>query len=107
MYDITDTDSFKKMTDWVKELRQMRGTDLPIIIVGNKSDLESSRVVTKESAETYARKIGVDHYIASAKTGHNVNDVFRTLTESKFFHLFYQIIYVYRNRGKQISKRRS
>ena len=107
MYDITDTDSFKKMTDWVKELRQMRGADLPIIIVGNKSDLESSRVVTKDSAETYARKIGVDHYLASAKTGHNVIDVFRTLTESKFFHLFYQIIYVYRNRGKQISKRRS
>jgi len=39
------------MTDWVKELRQMRGKDLPIIIVGNKSDLESSRVVTKDSAE--------------------------------------------------------
>ena len=29
----------------------MRGADLPIIIVGNKSDLESSRVVTKENAE--------------------------------------------------------
>jgi GTPase SAR1 family protein len=72
------------MTDWVKELRQMRGADLPIIIVGNKSDLESSRVVSKESAETYSRKIGVDHYLASAKTGHNVEDVFRTLTESKF-----------------------
>lgn len=51
MYDITDTDSFKKMTDWVKELRQMRGADLPIIIVGNKSDLESNRVVSKDQAE--------------------------------------------------------
>ena len=39
------------MTDWVKELRQMRGKDLPIIIVGNKRDLESRRVVTKDSAE--------------------------------------------------------
>lgn len=66
----------------------MRGSDLPIIIVGNKSDLESNRVVTKESAEAYARKIGVDHYLASAKTGHNVNDVFRTLTERKYLLLF-------------------
>ncbi len=63
----------------------MRGSDLPIIIVGNKSDLEGSRVVTKENAEAYARKIGVDHYLASAKTGHNVIDVFRTLTERKYF----------------------
>lgn len=88
VYDITDTDSFKKMTDWVKELRQMRGADLPIIIVGNKSDLESSRVVSKEQAEAYARKIGVDHHLASAKTGHNVNDIFRILTESKFLLSF-------------------
>ena len=63
----------------------MRGNDLPIIIVGNKSDLEGQRVVTKESAESYARKIGVDHYLASAKTGANVIDVFRTLTERKCF----------------------
>ena len=41
VYDITDSDSFDKMTFWVKELRQQRGLDLPIIIVGNKSDLES------------------------------------------------------------------
>ena len=66
----------------------MRGADLPIIIVGNKSDLESSRVVTKDSADAYSRKIGVDHYLASAKTGHNVLDVFRTLTESKFLYFF-------------------
>lgn len=92
------------MTDWVKELRQMRGADLPIIIVGNKSDLESNRVVSKDSAETYARKIGVDHYLASAKTGHNVNDVFRTLTESKFFHFsFLKFMCIHRNCRKQIS----
>ena len=41
VYDITDADSFDKMTFWVKELRQQRGLDLPIIIVGNKSDLEN------------------------------------------------------------------
>ena len=81
----------------------MRGADLPIIIVGNKSDLESNRVVPKDSAEAYARKIGCDHYLASAKTGHNVNDVFRTITESKSFHFFVLKNYVYRNRGEQTS----
>lgn len=92
------------MTEWVKELRQMRGADLPIIIVGNKSDLESNRVVSKDSAEAYARKIGVDHYLASAKTGHNVNDVFRTLTESKFFLFsFLKFMCTHRNCRKQIS----
>ena len=36
--------------------------DLPIIIVGNKSDLENIRVIKKEDAEEYARKLGVDHF---------------------------------------------
>ena len=43
VYDITDVDSFQKMSMWVKELRQQLGPDLPIIVVGNKSDLENNR----------------------------------------------------------------
>tara|TARA_B110000285_G_C14950380_1_gene526470 strand:- start:232 stop:429 length:198 start_codon:yes stop_codon:yes gene_type:complete len=63
----------------------MRGADLPIIIVGNKCDLETNRVVSKDAAEAYAKKYGMDHFLASAKSGHNVEEVFRTLTERKFF----------------------
>ena len=43
VYDITDVDSFQKMSMWVKELRQQLGIDIPIIIAGNKCDLESNR----------------------------------------------------------------
>ena len=45
VYDITDQDSFNKMSQWVKELRQQVGSELPIIVVGNKCDMESKRVV--------------------------------------------------------------
>jgi len=43
VYDITDVDSFKRMMNWVKELRKVCDEGLPIIIVGNKADLESNR----------------------------------------------------------------
>jgi len=42
VYDITDIDSYQKMEAWVKELRLNLG-DVPIIIVGNKMDLEANR----------------------------------------------------------------
>lgn len=45
VYDITDLDSFAKMSMWVKELRQQCGNSLPIVIVGNKSDLEQNRQI--------------------------------------------------------------
>jgi GTPase SAR1 family protein len=34
-----------------------------------------------KDAEDYAKKINVDHYSASAKTGKNVQAVFKALTE--------------------------
>lgn len=84
VYDITDLDSFSKMSMWVSELRQQCGDKLPIIIVGNKSDLESNRQIKLADAEDYAKKLAVDHYSASARTGTNVKQVFKSLTERKY-----------------------
>ena len=81
MYDITDQDSFQKMAQWVKELRAQCGQQLPIIIVGNKNDLENMRQIDKKTAEDYAKQISVDHFSCSARTGNNVNEVFKSLTE--------------------------
>lgn len=76
VYDITDLDSFSRMAGWVKELRQQCGQALPIIIVGNKSDLENSRQIKLKDAEDYARRLGLDHFSASARTGQNVVQIF-------------------------------
>ena len=48
VYDITDVDSFQRMKEWVRELRsqldrESTGFDVPIIVVGNKCDLEMNR----------------------------------------------------------------
>lgn len=51
VYDITDEDSFQKVKSWVKELRKILGTDICLVIVGNKTDLEKDRNVTLEEAE--------------------------------------------------------
>ena len=56
VYDITDTDSFQRMKEWVRELRSQLNTsyvgfEVPIIVVGNKCDLESNRQVPLKDAE--------------------------------------------------------
>jgi len=71
------------MEDWVKELRLNLGGDVPIIIVGNKMDLENSRQIKLAAAEEYAKNLGIDHFSASAKTGKNVPEIFKQITESK------------------------
>lgn len=62
VYDITDEDSFQKVKSWVKELRKMLGTDICLVIVGNKTDLEKDRHVSLEDAETYVAMFHTNHY---------------------------------------------
>lgn len=51
VYDITDTDSFTRVQNWVKELRRMLGNDVTLVIAGNKCDLERNRTVPNDKAE--------------------------------------------------------
>lgn len=59
---------------------------MPIVVVGNKCDLESNRQVRLDQAEAEAKKFGGTHFSASARTGTGVKEVFRGLTESKYMH---------------------
>jgi len=81
VYDITDRDSFTKVQNWVKELRKMLGTNVILAIAGNKSDLERSRVVSIEEAESYAAGVGAKHYSTSAKLNKGLEELFLDLAK--------------------------
>eukprot|EP01106_Pelomyxa_sp_JSP_P007963 TRINITY_DN228_c0_g1_i5.p1 TRINITY_DN228_c0_g1~~TRINITY_DN228_c0_g1_i5.p1 ORF type:complete len:230 (+),score=48.26 TRINITY_DN228_c0_g1_i5:105-692(+) len=81
VYDITDRNSFERVQLWVKELRKMLGTDLVLVIVGNKSDLERHRVVTQEDADKYAATVKAKHFVVSAKLNKNINETFQALAQ--------------------------
>ena len=46
MYDITDKDSFAKVTEWMSEVDKHASENISRILVGNKVDLEDKREVT-------------------------------------------------------------
>ena len=48
VYDITNADSFRSVADWLKELREVVGDEVPILLVGNKADLAEYRQVPPE-----------------------------------------------------------
>lgn len=50
VYDITDFESFTKVQKWIKELRSIVSTDIPIVICGNKFDREKERAVKEADA---------------------------------------------------------
>ena len=51
MYDITRKETFDSVDKWIPDLKANGSKNISIIIIGNKSDLEDRRQVTKEDAE--------------------------------------------------------
>ena len=52
-----------------------------MVLVGNKSDLTESRVITKEQGEELAQSLGVEYFETSAKQDVNVKQTFETLVD--------------------------
>jgi Ras-related protein Rab-6A len=54
-------------------VKESRGSDTLIFVVGNKIDLEADRNVNTEKAEAITKALGINYYEVSAKTGRNLN----------------------------------
>jgi len=81
MYDITNRLSLNNLPDWTKVIREHAG-DIPILLVGNKLDLEKSRSVPKEEGILTAKKYNLSACVElSSKTGQNVEKTFAMLTK--------------------------
>ena len=54
MYDVTKPSSFSNLKKWVEELREHASPHIVVILIGNKTDLDTLRLVPVEVAETFA-----------------------------------------------------
>ncbi|XP_041807978.1 ras-related protein Rab-6A isoform X1 [Chelmon rostratus] len=77
VYDITNVNSFQQTTKWIDDVRTERGSDVIIMLVGNKTDLADKRQVSIEEGERKARELNVMFIETSAKAGYNVKQLFR------------------------------
>eukprot|EP00918_Siedleckia_nematoides_P050105 GHVU01109660.1.p1 GENE.GHVU01109660.1~~GHVU01109660.1.p1 ORF type:complete len:214 (-),score=19.92 GHVU01109660.1:388-1029(-) len=76
VYDITSPSSFESMKSWVQELFRNVEQKIIICVIGNKTDLEKERRVSREDAEDFAESVGASHYETSALSGQGIQDVF-------------------------------
>ena len=73
---------------WLADIQKHAGTNIPVVLVGNKTDLAESREVLTETAQVFAQQHNLPYVEASAKTGNGVDKAFMTLVakilESKY-----------------------
>ena len=63
-------------------MRNERGNDVVIVLVGNKTDLSEKRQVSVEEGEDRSTKEGIMFIESSAKAGFNVKALFRKLANA-------------------------
>lgn len=83
VFDLSRANTFPKMKDWLIDMRSIIEYKIPLIILGNKSDLlsEVGEVIDREEPKRFAEKEESFYLETSAKTGNNVEQTFKELTK--------------------------
>ena len=77
LFNIKSQQSFDDIESWVNMLKEKSSPDIKIFLIGNKSDLEEERVISKEQGEKMKNDYGFDLFMeTSAKTGFNAQKLF-------------------------------
>eukprot|EP01094_Clydonella_sp_ATCC50884_P001204 TRINITY_DN1089_c3_g1_i1.p2 TRINITY_DN1089_c3_g1~~TRINITY_DN1089_c3_g1_i1.p2 ORF type:complete len:190 (-),score=79.11 TRINITY_DN1089_c3_g1_i1:178-747(-) len=80
IYSITSRGSFEQVSVFKDQVMRVKDADkLPMMLVGNKCDLEDQRQVNPEEGQELAKKFGCQFKEASAKTRVNVEEAFYDL----------------------------
>ena len=93
VYDIADHSTFENIGMWMESITEEKGDKLPIVLVGNKADLEDERQVLYKEGKDLAENKGFHFYETSCKNGTNVTECFLDLAEL-----------VYEKSGKKLSQ---
>jgi len=80
VYDITNQTSFSNINQfWLKEVERYSSENVYKILVGNKIDKQSDRVVPTEDGKALADSLGIEFVETSAKDSTNINETFEKI----------------------------
>ena len=74
MYDITDRKSFESIPDWIKSVKDAKGSNFPMVLLGNKLDKEDVRVIKEKEGKELADEYKIKFFETSNKTGINIQE---------------------------------
>ena len=94
VYEVTSKDSFLHLNHWLNDLTTVKKDEVIFVVVGNKTDLEDKREVSREEGEQFAKDNDYLFAEVSAKNGKGFQDLF-------YKNLFERIRTKFRPGGQQ------
>ena len=82
VYAINSKPSFERIKNYyIKKLTENNKSIINVMLLGNKTDLEKERVISKEDGTNLAEKYGYMFKETSCVDNYNVSDAFSTIIE--------------------------
>ncbi|KAI4892726.1 hypothetical protein NFI96_009605 [Prochilodus magdalenae] len=78
MYDITSSESFCAVRNWISQIQERAPADVIMMLLGNKNDC-AERKVRLQDGEALARDYNIHFMECSAATGENVSESLKSL----------------------------
>ena len=76
VFDVTRRDTFDHIKYWKSEVDNKIISKIPMLLVGNKTDLVEDRVVSYEEANKLAKELQMPYLETSPKTNDGVDEIF-------------------------------
>ena len=99
VFDLTDKESFYKVTNWLKDIRNI-SPNKPIVLFGNKSDLVDEKKVDKDEIDNLCKKEDLKYFETSAKNNTGIKEGF-----TKIATLAFKQYETQKNRGQKLSNK--
>ena len=84
VFSIIDRKSFEEVEEYCEQILRVKDADagqVPMILVGNKADLESERMISVEEARQYAKERKMTYMECSARKRYNIDECFHALVK--------------------------
>ena len=82
VFDLTREETLEEIEKWLEVINRDAPEGTIIFLLGNKADLAKERIIFREIAHSLISRYGLDGYFeTSAKSGHNINEVFAMMAE--------------------------
>ena len=79
---MTSITSFNNVRAWLSDIHEYAHSDVIVILIANKVDRTTERVVSREMGEKLASEYDVTYVETSAKTGLNVEFCFKAIGQA-------------------------
>lgn len=89
VFDVNNHQSFINLREWSFEILQnlgVRSLPLPVVLLGNKTDLQVKQLITQNTISTFREELKLDFqcesvpfFYTSALSGMNINEAFEVL----------------------------